>query len=617
MNPEAQQKKQIKRQRLHNNYQPHGGGFKHLRARMDVYQNANTNPIFLETSRFNLEMMKNDQENEPFSAYYNKDMHGHSQGIDFIEPLGGRGQSGFGGFIGQPGNPSQQHLVKIDDSATCILEGSAKFAQGLIPKRNKKSVNFASAGVMKVDESLNVISVQPRVSPSNSDNSIVPWDKVVYGQKRNPKTWVSAELKNKNKITGSIDAMSDKARSDLASAIYISNIVGDESLHVGQFMAEVDDSNKVVGITRIDFGARERYSATRFDKADFKDKTSNEYRFSGQAGKDYISYLLANPDVKQKYLSLCARDIEPKAIARHHARVFQNELQKLPIQAQHEALDDILNVVFKKSGVKKNNQKLLAIKNLPLAKKRARVATILGQVTEKRVETLQKNAQQKLYQQVKGLFKKANNKLDTKGKSLIRDLVSKSNHETVDNLKQLNQFLSQQVFETNRKNAKHYHKIANIILQRQAIELDYDMPKEEKLALKEQLLELQQNSLRMAMLNQLSNYKDHLKGKFVKSDAKKSAIKQAINKLRAKDHNGNFAYEPKDIFDEKFKTSISKRRINPEKQEKSHGQILCTNLTKLTRAEKTIGDRKLKVANALDELQQQEQQESHVKHAFV
>lgn len=90
--------------------------------------------------------------------------------------LSGRGQPGLAGFFGPKGD---QKLVKVDDPATCVMEGSAGFARSVIPKGYESSVNFAHAGTLSstdLMEPSQVISIQYGVAGYKQ------WGEMIYGK---------------------------------------------------------------------------------------------------------------------------------------------------------------------------------------------------------------------------------------------------------------------------------------------------------------------------------------------------------------------------------------------------------------------------------------------------
>lgn len=93
----------------------------------------------------------------------------------------------------------EELLIKCDDAATCFLEGTARFLApnasatvlaSLFPPSYCDAVVFARVGVSfslekRVSE---VITVQERILPNVTTEEVHPWDEIVYGVKRPPKT---------------------------------------------------------------------------------------------------------------------------------------------------------------------------------------------------------------------------------------------------------------------------------------------------------------------------------------------------------------------------------------------------------------------------------------------
>jgi hypothetical protein len=501
-------------------------------------------PMRIETTMKNYHNIKENDKNKKskkkpidindFNVYHNNT----AQRLPFVQSLTGRGQDGLAGFFGNKEDDSQQFLVKIDDPATCILEGTARFAKDLMLPTNPHAVNFATAGLLRVDNKAAVISVQDKVDAK-------PWDKIVYGKKRNPKTLISKEALSKKSIQNNITNLTDKAQWDLANALFVSTAVGDESLHVGQFMAKTNENGEVTGITRIDFGARERFSAERFYQSDFNHKTSQRYASSGQKGKDYISYLLNQKDLKQKYLTLWSRKMDIEGTAKKHADIFHEEMRKLPKKLQKKALDDILKTMFKKSD-ELNSYKYNKIMSLPLDQKKQKVAKLLKKVTIKRMTTLQKKARAELLNNINNEYKKMNKKMDSKGQEVFKNLIHKSDDETVNELVKMNKYFNKQIQKGNPNFAENYHNIAQTIIARQELAEHADISKNTKCAIKEQLQEMKERSLRLKMIGQLRAYNTG-------SSKKQKLVNNAIIRLRRGE-------APHTVIDESFKKIISKKR---------------------------------------------------------
>src|SRR3990167_11119382 len=99
--------------------------------------------------------------------------------------LEGRGQPGLAAFYKD--SEGKEWLIKEDQAETCLLEGSAYFAQPEIPPRYESCISFARLGTLKSGAGAEekTISVQRKVE------NAIPLDIILLGHKRNPKTWVS------------------------------------------------------------------------------------------------------------------------------------------------------------------------------------------------------------------------------------------------------------------------------------------------------------------------------------------------------------------------------------------------------------------------------------------
>ena len=278
--------------------------------------------------------------------------------LKFVKSLVGRGQPGFAGFFKDTAT-QVEYLIKEDTPDTCVLEGSARFSSELLPADFANSVNYARAGTLEITGTHGgiidavAISVQLRVMPTSRspETDILPWDVIVYGRKRNPKTLWSEESSHAKDILQNVSMMNSKAQWNLAFGIFISTVVGDESLHVGQFMAEREKTTgRIVGLTRIDFGARERYADMRLRDHDFRHTTSRAYSSSGQKGKHYVDYLLSSPAIKRRYALLWEKTIEVnrRALAQSHGQVLLEELQHIPSPLLEKAVEEVWGVLQRK-----------------------------------------------------------------------------------------------------------------------------------------------------------------------------------------------------------------------------------------------------------------------------
>ncbi len=202
-------------------------------------------------------------------------------------------------------------LIKLDSPATCLAESLMTRPLGLETDETL-SVIQARLGIYQEDESAvgRVVSVQPIFISKLENESVMGFDDFILGRKRN--TWtltgVSDEYTNDVAIQACIQLMDDSVKEQLARAIYQSQINGDESTHVGQFMVTFDrESMRITGIRRVDFGALGRWSKARKDSDDFQIfHTSDSYAgfFKKQFGYDYMSYLVKDPIVQAELVRL-------------------------------------------------------------------------------------------------------------------------------------------------------------------------------------------------------------------------------------------------------------------------------------------------------------------------
>lgn len=274
--------------------------------------------------------------------------------------LEGRGQAGLANFYS---DGQHEVLIKEDDPDTCVLEGTASFVNQchLLPKTLEDCVNFASVGVIaKAQGQPMVVSIQDRVMPSDQSGRVRPWDEIVYGVKRNPNTLSSYESWYPDNIKQSIASLSPNVQWQLAASLFSCAIAGDESLHVGQFMAILDKDNNITGIKRIDLGARERYAVARAQTGQhdpFHDST--QYQAHGQWGKDYLTYLLADPSFRKIYMNLWMNlasqdETELKMKVKAASKTaFLTQFANIPESLREKTLQDVL-AVFNKDAKSSN-----------------------------------------------------------------------------------------------------------------------------------------------------------------------------------------------------------------------------------------------------------------------
>ncbi len=301
--------------------------------------------------------------------------------------LQGRGQPGLANFYQGP--DGFERLIKEDDVGTCLMEGTAYYIQeaGLLPGTLGNSVNFAKVGTLQIPDVAKpaVISIQDRVKPSQPDGKVRAWDELVYGVKRNPKTLMSFEAWYPQAIKENVLLLNTTPKWQLAAGIVSSAIAGDESLHVGQFMATLDSRGEIDGIKRIDLGARERYAVARNDASQHDPfNASSFYVKSGQFGKNYVSYLLAEPSLHKMYtmlwMNISAIDDVQQLVMQQSKHAFLKQFSTIPEPLQKEALSKVLETINKST-----KKPFVLDSRAPLAEQAESVALKLAELDALRV----------------------------------------------------------------------------------------------------------------------------------------------------------------------------------------------------------------------------------------
>ncbi|MCS5712213.1 ankyrin repeat domain-containing protein [Candidatus Berkiella aquae] len=304
--------------------------------------------------------------------------------------LQGRGQAGLANFYMGP--DGKERLIKEDDVATCLMEGTAYYIRdmGILPGNLGSSVNFATVGTLikEGSQSPSVVSIQDRVIGSEGSKAR-PWDELVYGIKRNPKTLLSFEGWYPQAIIDNISFLNTQPKWQLAAGIMGSAIAGDESLHVGQFMAIVDKNGHIEGIKRIDLGARERFAVARVNsKTTMPDPyhASKYYQASGQYGKDYVSYLLAEPTLNKMYTMLWMNlSLTPnleKQIIQGSKEAFIQQFNAIPEQLREQALKEVLATINKSAKVP------VVLQSSTLEKQAEELAELIADMDARRVTSM-------------------------------------------------------------------------------------------------------------------------------------------------------------------------------------------------------------------------------------
>lgn len=300
----------------------------------------------------------------------------------FVKSLSGRGQSGAAGFynIGE-----KQWLIKEDDPATCLAEGLA-----IIPKLFEPftpPIIQAETNQKKISEQKTVtVSIQPAFTvEKEQEEQMMGLDVAILGRKRDPKTLISEEGKNKAKIKEAISKMSSDVKDQLARAIVTSQVNGDESLHTGQFMVS-KKGDIITKIQRVDMGALGRFALANQNHSPLQ--TSKNYRTSGQFEKDYVKYLVENTDVREKVLKYWSQ-IDVDIVVKQITERFDNQMKNLTdITLKKTALKGFYNTLNKNNKKNKDAQP----PDEDLGKLETQVKTLLEQSANKRCQTMKANA---------------------------------------------------------------------------------------------------------------------------------------------------------------------------------------------------------------------------------
>lgn len=277
----------------------------------------------------------------------------------FIKKLCGRGQVGAGGFYKRQSD-QKEFLIKKDPPGICMVESLVvpyipdpvtikdddtvsdsssnggdlieKFLQNL--RENPEEVPIVQADIGCSPDGT-VYSIQPKFEAKNTDERVMGLDEFLLGRKRWPFSPVSYEYCFQSRIKEKLATLSPEVKMQLAYAIYLSQLNGDESLHTGQFMISVKDKSsnsrelEVTSVKRVDFGALGRYALQRVYSKDFNlQHTSASYSTSGQMKKDYVAYLLQDDEIKKYLLEFWKKTDAAKATEAITTR-YQEQLSKV------------------------------------------------------------------------------------------------------------------------------------------------------------------------------------------------------------------------------------------------------------------------------------------------
>ncbi|HRE31133.1 MAG TPA: hypothetical protein PLD88_04080, partial [Candidatus Berkiella sp.] len=252
-----------------------------------------------------------------------------------------------------------------------------------------------------------------------------------------------------------------------AAGIMGSAIAGDESLHVGQFMAIVDKDGHIEGIKRIDLGARERFAVARAQSKTEPPtpyNASKYYRGSGQCGKDYVSYLLAEPTLRKMYTMLWVNlstvpELE-RQIIQGSQDAFIQQFQVIPEALRANALAEVLSTI-------NNSAKLpIVLKSITLDAKIQELAGVIADMDARRVSSMVRKGQeeylhytQKIEGKISSLFTSDVRQLCSESIRLQELLIKTrafsldSLKETFARIKQLNKLVKGLVSQVNQKSS--------------------------------------------------------------------------------------------------------------------------------------------------------------------
>lgn len=355
--------------------------------------------------------------------------------FNLLSKLEGRGQAGMGGFydyVDDKTGKTITMLIKNDPAWLVVQEASIRPLLGLVPPELRKTMNVADCETFETPDGRRIVaSVQPKLPNAKQ------LTEMMTGEKRDPATLFSVESKNEENIAKFLKSLDRPLKKELAAALFISNMGGNESVHTGQLMTTLDEADRITGICGIDQGAAGRFAIIINVTDDITaGKNSRHYQggvFEGQFRKDYLSYYMQDPDIQADYFQLCIRtkplteDTVSKACAVRH----QESLSHLPEEIRTLATQKILHKIYaKKCKPEQLEQKLNRIvENIIDEKKDAKIdkADLLAQIAE---------------------MKKSNGKLtkdfDLIFKELIRYITERRIHATRQSaLKQMDTLINQ------------------------------------------------------------------------------------------------------------------------------------------------------------------------------
>lgn len=229
-----------------------------------------------------------------------------SDNYEVLKFLPGRGPGkGLGVFAKKlPDGP--EFIVKDDKPSICVAEGLMTLSN--IQDASKAAIQ-ASLGILKKGENSppTLVTIQPKFV-AEEGQMVQGFDEFILKRKRDPKTFWSEESKNQEAIATCISTMTEPVKKQLAKAIFLSQLNGDESLHIGQFMVSFGQDREITGIVKVDFGALGRWAGKRLNEKDFDIFTTSQAytKTISQLGNDYVSYLLQDDTIRKELVRLWA-----------------------------------------------------------------------------------------------------------------------------------------------------------------------------------------------------------------------------------------------------------------------------------------------------------------------
>jgi len=461
-----------------------------------------------------------------------------------IKPLKGRGQSAAAGFYQRMDTEDQNlYLIKEDASQISVLEGSVDWAMKLLPATNvRRVINPAQCVSLEVplypdskkEESKEIKMGTIQLGIKNAH----AWDSIIFGG-RTPKSPVSSEWLHSDEIKKHIEGLNDQVKSDLALALFLSSALGDESQHTGQFMCFMDEMKTITGLVRIDFGARERHGLARLEANDFKHQTSKVYARSGQCGKDYISFLLADPTVYLKYMYLWAR-LKDKAIenaVKGNIDSFREQMLKIPEVQKTETLNAIYDIYVKGSSKKRTGNII-----------QSELEEMMSTIVMKRLTLMRLSARQFILDPIIRLEKDQDSDLEDKDEDTILENKQTSNNyysavnvyvlwEILINVKEQFDLLDKELDKD--KESKMINKRISDCDQYLAylnvrIQFDGINPKGNKIGIEEALSHVNSFQTRIKMIKELIKYPYHpdIIHETIRQLIKNKDLNEVIKKLK-------------------------------------------------------------------------------------